>query len=53
MIIKGVTMKDNVEEQDDDNYLPLEYGDATIGESEDQEELEDVPDDDQNKPKRD
>ena len=39
-------MEDNEEEEDDDNYPPPEYGDAAMGEAEDQEEPDDVPDDD-------
>src|SRR4051812_44735883 len=42
----GVMMEDNEEEEYDDNYVPPEYGDATTGEAEDQEESDDVPDDD-------
>src|SRR4051812_30945106 len=42
----GVMMEDNEEEEYDDNYVPPEYGDATTGEAEDQEEPDDVPDDD-------
>src|SRR4051812_26995257 len=42
----GVTMEDGEEEEYDDNYVPPEYGDATTGEAEDQEEPDDVPDDD-------
>ena len=43
----GVMMEDNEEEEYDDNYVPLEYGDAATGEDvEDQEEPDDVPDDD-------
>ena len=30
----------------DDNYVPPEYGDAATGEAEDQEQPDDVPDDD-------
>ena len=37
----GVTMEDGEEEEDDDNYVPPEYGDAT----EHQEKLDDVHDD--------
>ena len=41
-------MKDSKEEEDDDNYVPPEYGDAAMGEAAvDQEEPDDiVPDDD-------
>ena len=39
-------MEDNKEEEDDDNYPPPEYGDAAMGEAENQEEPDDVPDDD-------
>ena len=43
----GVMMEDNKEEEDDENYVPPEYGDAATGEAvEDQEKPEDVPDDD-------
>src|ERR1041384_6167055 len=42
----GVLMEDNEEEENDDNYVPPEYGDATTGEAEDQEEPDDVPNDD-------
>ena len=43
----GVMMKDSKEEEDDDNYVPPEYDDAAMGEAaEDQEELDDVPNDD-------
>ena len=43
---RGVMMEDNKEEEDDDNYVPFEYGDAAMGDAEDQEEPDDVPDDD-------
>ena len=36
-------MEDNKEEEDDDNYVPPEYGDAAMGEAEDQDEPDDVP----------
>ena len=40
-------MEDNKEEEDDDNYVFSEYGDAAMGEAaEDQEEPDDVADDD-------
>ena len=40
-------MEDNKEEEDDENYVPPEYGDAKMGEAlEDQEEPDNVPDDD-------
>ena len=39
-------MEDSKEEEDDDNYVPPEYGHAATGEAEDQEEPYDVPDDD-------
>ena len=42
---RGVIMED-IKEENDDNYVPPEYGDAATGEAEDQEELDDVPDDD-------
>ena len=42
----GITMEDNEEEEYDDNYEPLEYSDAAMGEAEDQEEPDNVPDDD-------
>src|SRR3954463_6429616 len=42
----GVTMEDNKEEEYADNYVPPEYGDAAMGEAEDQEEPDDVPNDD-------
>ena len=42
----GVMMENNEEEEDNDNYVPPEYGDAATGEAEDQEEPDDVPDDD-------
>src|SRR4051812_40860503 len=41
-----VMMEDNEEEEYDDNYVPPEYGDTAMGEAEDQEEPDDVPDDD-------
>ena len=42
----GVMMEDGEEEEDNDNYVPPEYGDAATGEAgEDQEEPNDVPDD--------
>ena len=37
----GVMMEDGKEEEDDDNYVPPEYGDATVH----QEEPDDVHDD--------
>ena len=42
----GVMMEDSKEEENDDNYVPPEYGDAATGEAGDQEEPDDVPDDD-------
>ena len=42
---RGVMMEDGEEEDYDDNYVPPEYGDAPIGEVEDQEEPDDVADD--------
>src|SRR3954465_5472275 len=42
----GVMTEDNEEEEYDDNYVPPEYGDAAMGEAEDQEEPDDVPDED-------
>src|SRR3989337_1535577 len=42
---RGVMIEDNEEEEDDDNYPP-EYGDTAMGEAEDQEEPDNVPDDD-------
>ena len=40
-------MEDNEDEKDDDNYPMFpEYGDTTMGEVEDQDEPDDVPDDD-------
>ena len=42
----GVMMEDGEEEEDDDNYVSPEYGDAATGEAaEDQEEPDDVLDD--------
>ena len=42
----GVMMEDSKEEEDDDNYVTPEYGDAATGEvAEDQEEPDDVPND--------
>ena len=39
-------MEDSEEEEDDENYVPPEYGDAATGEAaEDQEEPDDVPND--------
>jgi hypothetical protein len=39
-------MEDNEEEEYDDTYRPPEYGDTAMGEAEDQDEPDDVPDDD-------
>ena len=39
-------MEDGEEEEYDDNYVPPEYGDAAMGEAEDQDEPDDLPDDD-------
>ena len=40
-------MEDSEEEEDNDNYVPPEFGDAATGEAvEDQEEPDDVPGDD-------